>query len=95
LSNYSGRTFPNIESHSQLRVGAYDTGAPSDVASTTCSINVLRNENEPIFQEEPYEVNLYESTPVGTSIYRVTATDEDGVSKQMENREIYLLCGTI
>lgn len=64
----------------QLRVGAYDSSVPYDVSSTTCQISVLRNENEPIFLEEPYEVNLLESTTVGTSIYRVTAEDADGVS---------------
>ena len=42
---------------------------------------MLRNDNEPIFLEEPYELVLSESTIIGTSVYRITANDADGVSR--------------
>lgn len=53
---------------------------PYEVATATVLITVTRNENEPIFLEEPYQVALPESTIVGTSVYRITANDADGVS---------------
>ena len=62
----------------RLRVGAYDSVIPYDVATSTVSITVLRNDNEPIFLEEPYQLTLSESTVVGTSVYRITANDADG-----------------
>ena len=64
----------------QLRVGAYDSLVDYDVATSTVLIQVVRNPNEPIFREEPYQITLPESTAIGLSIYRVTANDADGVS---------------
>lgn len=61
-------------------MGAYDSLVPYEVATATVLITVTRNENEPIFLEEPYQVALSESTIVGTSVYRITANDADGVS---------------
>ena len=65
----------------QLRVGAYDSRVAYDVTTSTVLITVLRNDNEPIFLEEPYELVLSESTIIGTSVYRITANDADRVSR--------------
>ncbi|XP_030428271.1 cadherin-related family member 2 [Gopherus evgoodei] len=35
------------------------------------------NDNAPIFQNQPYIINLPETNPIGSSIYRVLATDPD------------------
>ena len=40
-------------------------------------ITVTRNQNDPVFINDPYEVTISESRAVGSSIYAVTATDPD------------------
>ncbi|XP_076458561.1 protocadherin Fat 4-like [Babylonia areolata] len=61
-----------------LRVRAFDSAFPTQVAETDVSIFVLRNDNPPIFQNEPYSVFLDESFPIGQSVENVLATDADG-----------------
>ena len=68
----------------QLRVGAYDDKVSHQVATTTVLISVTRNPNQPEFQNLPYQVTLQETTLVGTSVYRINATDRDGVSLHIE-----------
>ena len=65
----------------QLFVAAVDQGIPSRSATVdaTVRITVTRNQNSPIFFNEPYAVTIRESESVGTSIYSVTVNDADTV----------------
>ena len=48
--------------------------------STTVTVNVDLsdvNENAPVFVSTPYATNVQETTAIGTSVYKVTATDAD------------------
>ncbi|KAL5018741.1 hypothetical protein ScPMuIL_004463 [Solemya velum] len=60
-----------------LRVKAYDSVYPEDVATATVAITVIRNEFPPFFLQTPYNVNISEDTAIGVSIIRVNATDND------------------
>ena len=64
----------------QLRVRAYDTAYPSETATATVNIAVSRNENAPIFGQNPYRVTINETVGVGTCILDVDAVDADGAS---------------
>ena len=64
----------------QLRVQAYDSAFPTQVAETDVTIFVVRNDNPPIFQNEPYTAVLDEDFPIGQNMENVLATDADGVS---------------
>lgn len=64
----------------QLRVRAYDTAYPSETATATVNIGVSRNENPPVFGQNPYRITINETVGVGTCILDVDATDADGVS---------------
>ncbi|XP_042309413.1 cadherin-related family member 2 isoform X2 [Sceloporus undulatus] len=39
-----------------------------------------RNDNKPIFQDEPYFTDVPENTPVGSPIFRVVAVDDDSAN---------------
>ena len=45
--------------------------------SATVTVVVIRNENTPYFINEPYSRLIQENLPTGTSIYQVTARDND------------------
>jgi hypothetical protein len=65
-----------------MTVFARDQGTPqlqSD-QSATVTINVIRNNFGPVFQDTPYRTDISQSISSGTSVYRVTATDADTVS---------------
>lgn len=70
----------------QLRVTAFDTAVQSQVAEALVSVNMIRNENPPIFINEPYQTTLTESESLGSSIYKISATDADNVSPTMIER---------
>ncbi|KAL4226469.1 hypothetical protein ACF0H5_014452 [Mactra antiquata] len=56
------------------------TDSATPALSFTSTVNVLItdvNEHDPVFQSTPYTTNHQEHTAVGTSIYTVTATDQD------------------
>ncbi|KAJ8318063.1 hypothetical protein KUTeg_003154 [Tegillarca granosa] len=61
-----------------LRVAAYDSLVSNQITTATVIIGVTRNDNPPIFQNEPYRVNVPESFAIGTSLIQITATDLDG-----------------
>ncbi|XP_078316513.1 protocadherin Fat 4-like isoform X2 [Crassostrea virginica] len=60
-----------------LVVVAYDTQYPTDRATATVTFIVNRNPNPPVFQPNSYTVNLPESTPLGSNVTQVQATDSD------------------
>lgn len=61
----------------QVIVRAYDRGNPQRMSTDmTVDFNVIRNIDTPKFQNDRYFVTIKDSTPAGTSIYRVTAQDK-------------------
>ena len=61
-----------------LVVSAVDGGVPSLTSSTTVNIQVLdENDNAPTFPTTTYLVNVREGVTVGSSIFKVSATDAD------------------
>ena len=62
----------------QLRVQAFDSDNPSKRAETRVMISVTRNEHAPVFKEDEYVVSAVENFPIGASVARVEAIDDDG-----------------
>ena len=76
-----------------LIVIATDMGSPAMSANTTVQIRITdQNDNSPVFLESAYSIDVLESTPIGTPIFTVAATDADSGA----NGEIgfYSLAGT-
>uniref|UniRef100_A0A672YM71 Protocadherin alpha-13-like n=1 Tax=Sphaeramia orbicularis TaxID=375764 RepID=A0A672YM71_9TELE len=66
-----------INKHTLL-VTAVDGGKPPRSGTLNVSIIVLdSNDNKPIFSQEVYQIAIQENVPVGTSIFRINATDSD------------------
>lgn len=63
----------------QLRVVAYDTGAPRLQATAEVFITVLRNLNGPVFNPQIYRLTIEETRPVQSYIQKLTVADSDGV----------------
>jgi len=59
------------------RVTAVDNLRPNRVATATVGISVRRNPNSPIFNPTNYARTIPETTPVGSVIIDVNATDAD------------------
>lgn len=70
-----------------LTLIAWDGGQPPQSGSLAIVINVVdANDNSPIFTRPEYVVQLRESTPRGTAIVRVSATDLDtGLNGQVSD----------
>lgn len=64
----------------QLRLLAYDTAYPSQIAYTNITINVNRNPNAPRFNPQSYERTITEDFTLGRSLVQIEASDPDGVS---------------
>ncbi|XP_029970157.1 protocadherin alpha-8-like [Salarias fasciatus] len=61
-----------------LIVTAIDGGKPPKSGTLNVSIIVLdSNDNRPIFSQEIYQIEIHENVPVGTSIFKMNATDPD------------------
>nr|XP_043895505.1 protocadherin alpha-6-like isoform X18 [Solea senegalensis] len=61
-----------------LLVTAVDGGKPPRSDTLNVSIIVLdSNDNRPVFSQELYEISIQENVPVGTSVFRMNATDLD------------------
>ena len=61
----------------QLLIAAYDSGNPEEVVHNRLTINVTRNENQPRFSEDEYNINIIDSTPLGSAIEEFIAVDRD------------------
>ncbi|XP_049898385.1 protocadherin alpha-8-like, partial [Epinephelus moara] len=61
-----------------LLVTAVDGGKPPRSGTLNVSIIVLdSNDNRPMFSQEIYQIEIQENVPVGTSIFKMNATDPD------------------
>ncbi|XP_007937285.2 protocadherin gamma-B1-like [Orycteropus afer afer] len=66
------------QSSYRLMLIAMDGGNPSLSGTTQIRIQVTdANDNAPVFSQEVYRAILQENVPLGTSVLRVTATDQD------------------
>lgn len=59
-----------------LTITAMDTGGLEDEATVIVNVSDA-NTHRPQFQGTPYQLRIAEDTPVGTSVFRVVASDED------------------
>lgn len=70
---------------------AFDQGFPSLVSARALLIvNILRNQNPPVFINEPYSTTISQNQGTFQSIITVTATDADLTVRILYN--IQLLC---
>ncbi|XP_038547949.1 protocadherin alpha-8-like [Micropterus salmoides] len=69
-----------------LLVTAVDGGKPQRSGTLNVSIIVLdSNDNRPMFSQESYQITIQENVPVGTSVFRMNATDPDeGINSEVE-----------
>ena len=58
---------------------ATDNGFPRLSTSVRVTVTVVRNRFGPVFQQDVYEESISESTPAGTRILTVLATEQEGV----------------
>jgi len=60
-------------------VRAYDLGIPQRTSNTdaTVRINVIRNQNCPVFNNLPADITISQSQNTNTRVYNVSATDLD------------------
>ncbi|XP_070819201.1 protocadherin alpha-2-like isoform X26 [Chaetodon trifascialis] len=69
-----------------LLVTAVDGGKPQRSGTLNVSIVVLdSNDNRPMFSQEIYQISIKENVPIGTSIFKMNATDPDeGTNGEIE-----------
>ncbi|XP_040028858.2 protocadherin alpha-8 isoform X34 [Gasterosteus aculeatus] len=69
-----------------LLVTAVDGGKPPTSGTLNVSIIVLDiNDNRPMFSQEIYEITIQENVSIGTSVFRINATDSDeGINGEIE-----------
>uniref|UniRef100_A0A3B5R458 Si:ch73-379j16.2 n=1 Tax=Xiphophorus maculatus TaxID=8083 RepID=A0A3B5R458_XIPMA len=70
----------------ELVVTAVDGGKPPKSGKLNININVLDiNDNRPVFSQEIYQLSIKENIPLGTTVFRMNATDVDeGVNGEIE-----------
>lgn len=61
----------------QFDIQASDQSNPERTATANVIVTVVRDSEPPIFIRTPYSSSVLETAEVGTSFYRVTATDAD------------------
>ncbi|XP_028312232.1 protocadherin Fat 1a isoform X3 [Gouania willdenowi] len=67
-----------IADHYTLNITVYDLGVPQKSSSRLLDVKILdANDNSPQFLKDSYAAEISESTPVGTEIIQVDATDKD------------------
>nr|XP_057919083.1 protocadherin beta-15-like [Doryrhamphus excisus] len=81
-----------------LLVTAADGGKPPRSGTLNVSIIVLDiNDNRPIFSQDNYQITINENIQIGTSIFKINASDpDDGINGELEykfgktlSREVY------
>ncbi|XP_036606134.1 protocadherin gamma-B2-like isoform X4 [Trichosurus vulpecula] len=66
------------QSSHQLVLIALDGGQPARNGTVQIRINIVdANDNAPVFSQQVYRVSVRENLPPGSSVLRVTATDQD------------------
>ena len=61
-----------------VKVRVYDAGTPARTATVTVEVEVTNNnDNIPVFTSTPYSANVIETTSVGSTVFTVTASDDD------------------
>lgn len=69
---------PTADLQVELQVLAYDRSVNPKTAETTLVVNIVRNENPPVFVDgDYYSVNIYDHTFVPADLYQLSASDED------------------
>lgn len=68
-----------IRCYFQIFVRAYDLGFPqlSSANQATVRINVIRNQNCPVFNNLPTEISISQSQSTNIRVFNVSATDLD------------------
>ena len=66
-----------MSSLSQFIANVRDQRVNEKFDNATVIVNVVRNNFIPTFVDQPYLFGLSENTAVGTSVYRVSAVDQD------------------
>ncbi|XP_062579030.1 protocadherin Fat 3-like [Saccostrea cucullata] len=61
-----------------LRISVYDEDIPDMRTTSTLTISVLRNTNQPLFSQRSYVYNITDTTRPSTVVGRPTASDLDG-----------------
>lgn len=61
----------------QISVRASDQRNPVGIDDSVVVVNIIRDQNPPVFISEPYEVSVLDSQTLNTSIFTVRAVDQD------------------
>ncbi|XP_013785873.1 cadherin-related tumor suppressor-like, partial [Limulus polyphemus] len=74
-----------------IKVVAMDKGIPPLSSTVTLFLNVLDvNDNDPVFYPKQYYAVVKEDVPIGTSVTRVTAVDQDEGSPEQAIVMVYV-----
>ncbi|XP_041364043.1 protocadherin Fat 4-like [Gigantopelta aegis] len=65
-----------------LLVSAYDSGNSEIISSESVQVNILRNLFSPVISPTQYSKSIYDFQPVGSSVFHVTASDDDITSPE-------------
>nr|XP_019940198.1 PREDICTED: protocadherin-19 isoform X5 [Paralichthys olivaceus] len=66
------------QSHYQYEISAEDGGDPPKIGAVQLNIKVIdSNDNNPVFDEPVYTVNVMENSPINTLVIDLNATDPD------------------
>nr|XP_015205218.1 PREDICTED: protocadherin alpha-8-like isoform X7 [Lepisosteus oculatus] len=70
----------------RLLLTACDNGNPQRSGALNVTVTLLDiNDNAPVFDQQKYSVTLKENVPIGTTVVRVSASDQDeGVNGEIE-----------
>uniref|UniRef100_A0A672FMV1 Si:ch73-379j16.2 n=1 Tax=Salarias fasciatus TaxID=181472 RepID=A0A672FMV1_SALFA len=72
----------------ELDVEASDRGTPPLTGECTLNVSIIvldSNDNRPIFSQEMYQIEIQENVSIGTSLFKINATDPDeGTNGEIE-----------
>lgn len=75
----------------QISVRASDQRVPERVDDSVVVVDIIRDQNPPVFTNEPYGVTITDNQALNTSIFRVTAFDQDAQVKKKLSVTILLI----